>query len=625
MAVSVSTVRESQPARLVDAADAMRGKHSSLQAIVTGEREMLSFLQGHWSGDAATAALATGLRDTDRQERTAARLAHLESALRSGGLQMAALRDALLDLVATTERFGFAVADDGTVTPEQWLIGDFLDSIARNLTAFLQMMLQLFTDLDENTAAAIDQAAGVDIPNPPVDIGGTQLHIPSPDTDPAQVQQWWDGLTQQQRDGLIAQHPPMLGNLNGIPADVRDQVNVAVLDDDLARVESVAAARGVSADDVTADPARFGLSDGDVTRYQNARETQEGLIHQMTGENSLPGPGGDDRRYSDIGAAERADKNWRPTMLWAYDPQAFDGKGRAAVSIGNPDRSANTAVIVPGTSASVRDGWLSDGHNDAINLYNQSLQVDPDNPAAVMSWMGYNTPESFTDPNIATTGLARTGGDALAWDVNSLAVTHDAGVPHHLTVAGHSYGSTTVADAFAHSGMQADNAVLLGSPGTDVAQSAADFGVDGDRVYIGDASTDPVGWLGQMGNALPGEINDTLGSMAGPSAGLGADPAFEDFGATRFRAEVPGADMIDPGDHSYYYTPGSESLRSMAEIVTGNGDRLGELGLLAPPRTEMSLATPGQVDLPFVGEVPLPQVQTETPVILDPEWNRPAE
>ena len=41
--------------------------------------------------------------------------------------------------------------------------------------------------------------------------------------------------------------------------------------------------------------------------------------------------------------------------------------------------------------------------------------------------------------------------------------------------------------------------------------------------------------------------------------------------------------------------------------------------------TEMSLATPGQVDLPFVGEVPLPQVQIETPVILDPEWNRPAE
>ena len=623
MAVSVSTVRDSQPDRLVEAADAMGRRYATLKTIAAGERETLSFLSGRWSGDAAQAALDAGLKDVAHQHRIAMRLGHLESALRNGGLQMGALRQGLLDLVASTEQFGFSVSDDGTVTAQQWLIGPLLDGIAENLTRFLQKMLQLFTDLDENTAAAIDQAAGVDIPNPPVQIGGQQMRLPSPDTDPGDVKQWWDSLTDAQRQELIVEHPPMLGNLNGIPAEVRDQVNVAVMDDDLDRVENVAARHGVAPDQVTADPARYGLSPSDVTRYQNARRTQEGLVHQMTGENELTGPGGEVRRYSDITDRERADKNWRPTMLWAYDPQAFDGKGRAAVTIGNPDRAVNTAVIVPGTSASVRDGWLSDNHNDAINLYNQSLLADPDNPTAVMSWMGYSTPESFTDPNIATTGLARTGGDALAWDVNSLTVTHDPGVAQHVTVAGHSYGSTTVADAFANSGMRADNAILLGSPGTDVAQSAADFGVDGGQVYIGDASTDPVGWLGQLGNTLPGEINDSLGSMVGPTAGLGADPAFEDFGATRFRAEVPGADMIDPGDHSYYYTPGSESLRSMAEIVTGNGDRLGDLDLLAQPRTEMTVSTPRAVDLPIFGEVPLPHLEVETPVIYDPEFDRP--
>lgn len=172
----------------------------------------------------------------------------------------------------------------------------------------------------------------------------------------------------------------------------------------------------------------------------------------------------------------------------------------------------------------------------------------------------------------------------------------------HVTVIGHSYGSTTVADAFANSGMRADDAILLGSPGTDVAGSAADFNLDGGQVYIGDASTDPVGWLGQMGNTLPGELNDSLGNMVGPTAGLGADPAFEDFGATRFRAEVPGADMIDPSDHSYYYAVGSESLRAMTEIVTGNPDRLGELGSLAQLRTELTVSTPQQLDVPILGE-----------------------
>ncbi|MGP4055913.1 alpha/beta hydrolase [Mycobacterium sp. 4D054] len=616
MSVSVSTVRDSDPDRLVDAADALGRRRSELETILTGEREMLVHLQEHWTGQAATGAAAQGVRDLAKQDRIARRLLNLESALRNGGVQMTALRDALLDLVSTLDRFGFAVSDDGTVTPQQWLVGRFLDSLADKFTAFLKKMLQLFTDLDENTASAIDQAAGVDIPTPSVAVGGQNIAIPSADTDPAGVTAWWNALTDDQRRGLIDQHPPILGNLNGIPAEVRDQVNVAVMDDHLDRVENVASRNHVPADEVVGNPGRYGLTDGDVTRYQNAKRTQEGLLHQ------LGAPDGESRRYSEIGAQERHDRNWRPTMLWAYDPQAFDGKGRAAVSIGNPDKASNTAVIVPGTSASVRDGWLSDGHNDAINLYGQSLKADPGDPTAVISWMGYDTPESFTDPNIANAGLARAGGDALAWDVNGLSVTHEVGVPEHVTVIGHSYGSTTVADAFASSGMRADDAILLGSPGTDVARSAADFNLDGGRVYIGDASTDPVGWLGQMGNTLPGELNDSLGNMVGPTAGLGADPAFEDFGATRFRAEVPGADMIDPSDHSYYYAVGSESLRSMTEIVTGNPDRLGELGLLAQPRTELTVSTPQQLDVPILGVVPLPHMNVETPVIYDPEWNR---
>lgn len=619
MTVSVSTVRSSQPGKLVDAAETVGRTHAELQTIVAGEREMLSRLQEQWTGEAASAALANGLSDLARQERIARRLLNLQSALQNGGMQLEALGDALLDLVSTLDRFGFAVADDGTVTPEQWLVGRFLDGLADKFTAFLQKMLQLYTDLDENTAAAIDQAAGPDIPNPPLDVGGVPLQIPSPDTDPAEVKHWWDSLTEQQRQELIARHPPILGNLNGIPAEVRDPVNIAVMDDDLDRLENIAERHHVSVDDVAADPGRYGLSDNDVTRYQNARETQEGLLHQA----GIPSD--EHRRYSSYSDAEMRDRNLRPAMLWAYDPQAFDGKGRAAISLGNPDKAANTAVIVPGTSASVRDGWLSDGHNDAMNLYDQSLHADPGDPTAVISWMGYNTPESFTDPNIANTGLARTGGDALAWDVNSLSVTHEPGIAAHVTVAGHSYGSTTVADAFANSGMQADDAIPLGSPGTDVAHSAADFGLNGGQVYIGDASTDPVGWLGQMGDTMPSELNESLGNMIGPSAGLGTDPAFEDFGATRFRAEVPGADMIDPGDHSYYYTPGSESLRSMTEIVTGNSHRLDELGLLAQPRTELSVSTPQSMDLPIVGEVPLPHADVDTPVIYDPEWNRPGE
>lgn len=189
------------------------------------------------------------------------------------------------------------------------------------------------------------------------------------------------------------------------------------------------------------DPAKFGLSATDVTRYQNANETKLGLDHDA-GDPLHP----------------------KPVYLFAYDPTAFGGKGRAAIAIGNPDTAKNTAVIVPGTSSSVKGGWLHDGHNDAINLFEQANAADPHNPTAVIAWMGYDAPNGFDDvQRISTPALARVGSASLAQDVNGLWATH-LGAGQHVTVLGHSYGSTTVADAFAMHNMHANDAVLLGCP-----------------------------------------------------------------------------------------------------------------------------------------------------------------
>jgi hypothetical protein len=239
--------------------------------------------------------------------------------------------------------------------------------------------------------------------------------------------------------------------------------------------------------------------------------------------------------------------------------------------------------------------------------------------------MGYDTPESFTDPNIANPGLARAGGDALAWDVNSLSVTHDGGVPQHLTVIGHSYGSTTVADAFARSGMQANDAVLLGCPGTDMAHSAADFHLNGGQVFVGDASTDPVGWIGESGAGVPNLVNQSLDNVFGSSAGLGADPAHEGFGAVRFHAEVPGSDQLSRDDHSHYYNMGSESLRSMTDIVSGHAADLAGDGMLAGSRVDQTTVKPPVLHIPVIGDVPFPigAAAPGIPGIHDPESDRP--
>ena len=454
-----------------------------------------------------------------------------------------------------------------------------------------------------------------------------ELLIPQTGTNPDAVKRWWDSLSASQKRLLTDQHPRELGNLNGLPAELRDSVNQAAMNDDLHKVEDVARLRGLVTEtlrdnalnnrdaEVFANPEAYGLCATDITRYQNAVKTNDFLVRDK----------GCDPEHA------------TPIMLWAYDPLAFNGKGRAAIAIGNPDKSRHTAVMVPGTNSSVRGGWMSDGPDDAINLYQQSLKAEPNHRTAVLAWMGYDAPEfdhphweqALTDPaeleEVGTPWRARQAGALLAADVNGLAATHDGLTPSHVTVLGHSYGSTTVADAFVNSGMRANDAVLTGCPGADLAHTVADFHLDGGGLYVGAASTDAISWIGESGSGLPNGLNDTLGGPLGPSAGLGADPAHAGFGAVRFRAEVAGSHSLTPWftDHSHYYDVGSEALHNITEIVTGRGERLAAEGMLAADRAQARVAIPRQVHTPW-GTVSLPHVQIQMPIAVDPEWDRPA-
>jgi hypothetical protein len=391
----------------------------------------------------------------------------------------------------------------------------------------------------------------------------------------------------------MVEHPAVVGNLNGVPVLARSDTNIGVMNQDLSRVRDAASHYGVSIDDVMRDPSEYGLTPEDITRYQNADQTKQGLDHDSAGGRN-------------------------PVFLFAYNPMAFGGKGCAAIALGSPDLAKNTAVIVPGTSSSVKGGWLHDGHDDSLHLYAQANAADPNNPTAVIAWMGYDAPNSFEDPRIATPALARIGGDALAADVNGLWTTHLGG-DQHVTVIGHSYGSTTVADAFADSHMHANDAVLLGCPGTDLAPNAASFGNDV-HVYVGDASSDPVGTFG-LANSLERHLfDDDLGQLlTGKNPGLGLDPAAHEFGATRIRAEAPAYPDLNFSAHSHYYDLGSEALHGLADIASGHGDALGSDGMLADPRHRPEV----RAKLPWLGPVTIEEPYG--PAFLDPEHSRPRD
>jgi hypothetical protein len=387
---------------------------------------------------------------------------------------------------------------------------------------------------------------------PPSPLGEPVLPVPPAGTDPEVVNNWWNSLSPEQKAQLIAQHSEDLGNSNGIPVDVRNEVNQAVMNDDLSRVTDIANRYRVPVDQVLGDPGSYGLSATDITRYNNACRTREGLA---------------------ASADAKDEQGAHPDVfLLKYQPAAFPGgDGAAAIAMGNPDKAANTAVVVKGLGSGVKQGTLV--NPDARNLYTEANRADWGNDTAVVLWVGYDAPDTWHDPGLYEPNMARTGGQALAADVNALAVTHQ-GPPTHMTVVGHSYGSTTVADAAAGYGMHTDDAVLVGSPGTDMARSAADFHLPpGGHLYVGDASRDDVGWLG----------HNTVQTPVG-GIGLGHDPAMDGYGSTRFRAELPDRSPNPFYAHSHYFDPGSESLFSIADVVSGHGDALEHDGMTAPHR-----------------------------------------
>ena len=378
-------------------------------------------------------------------------------------------------------------------------------------------------------------------------------------------------------DALAATGQP--GERDGVPLAARSAANIAVMTADLDRVRRAAADHRVAEADVAADPLRFGLTPGDVERYRNAGQVQSGLAYNR----------------AQTGAE---------TLLIIYDPTAFGGQGRAAIAIGNPDTAARTAVVVPGTANSVAGGWLRSAQ--AANVYNETRKADPARPGSVIAWMGYDAPDGPLDARVARTGLAREGGALLAADVNALAATRVG--EGRVTVIGHSYGSTTVADAAAGHAMRADDVVLLGSPGTDLARTAADFGLpEGGHVYVGSAATDPVTAVAGVRGLLPGT------GLPADGLGLGADPAADGFGSTRFKAEVPGCTWRLWTDHSRYFDTGSESLFSMAEIAAGRGADLQRHGLTAPHRASLLGSLAARLGLP-----------TWSDPLSDPELWRPA-
>jgi pimeloyl-ACP methyl ester carboxylesterase len=181
-----------------------------------------------------------------------------------------------------------------------------------------------------------------------------------------------------------------------------------------------------------------------------------------------------------------------------------------------------------------------------------------------MMWLGYDAPDAFYDAATLTEGRAEDGGGRFADAIDGLRASRPYDTAH-LTVIGHSYGSTTVAHAATDRHIDVDDIVLVGSPGAGGGvDHASELGVGADHVWVGRNSEDLVAALGDHG---------WVGGHTLFGAGLGNDPSEDDFGAHRFEAEdvTRSGWHRGVGQHGNYFNVDTESLYNIGRVVDGHG------------------------------------------------------
>ncbi|OCB53565.1 hypothetical protein A5722_23995 [Mycobacterium vulneris] len=138
--VTVSVVEASRPEQLAAEAANVGRAATAVAAQMDSHRGIVSKLRNAWEGSSADAAVRSADETTVRQQKLHDTLTRTQEALQSGGSQLAATRQTIVDNVAQLKQQGWDVSDDGTVSVRA---GGPLDQMARKSPVAAMQIRQL--------------------------------------------------------------------------------------------------------------------------------------------------------------------------------------------------------------------------------------------------------------------------------------------------------------------------------------------------------------------------------------------------------------------------------------------------------------------------------------------------
>lgn len=352
---------------------------------------------------------------------------------------------------------------------------------------------------------------------------------------PADNATWWKSLSPLQQQQVITNHPEWIGNRDGVDLTARDLANRALLT--------------VDRDRLLAEQAR--LEPGMAEAWSGSLITDDAAALDQVRD-----------KVASIEAIQATLAQPGPRQLLLLD--LGQERAQAAIANGNVQTAVNVAVFVPGMTTTVND-YMKGYDNNMKQLQQraeaESRRADPAQTAttATVTWIGYQAPQLRDVANlgksVAQIDLAQAGAAQLVPFLQGIGAArdHDA----HLTLLGHSYGSTTAGLALQQE-TGVDDAVFFGSPGLGTNHIRDLNLAPGHASYI-EAKWDVVGDLPRFGTDP-----SHLGGMEHPSAKYSTvvDPL---TGEIRRFSEVTG--------HNSYLQNNSTSQYNMSVLVAGLPDR----------------------------------------------------
>ena len=377
---------------------------------------------------------------------------------------------------------------------------------------------------------------------------------------PEERAKYWSQQSEAQKQHLCDKYPDLIGNADGVEGWARDRANRNRLPGLKQEAkDNVSKYTGLLKNPWIDDKTRvFYLTELD--KAEKAVKAYDAVQEQLDKGISL-----EDYQHG---------KKGDPVSLLTL--QNDGGRVKAAMGQGDVDHAKNVATFVPGIGTTV-EGSMGDYMRQTKNLRSAAMAQGnlSASDVATVAWLGYDAPgkadlnQPQNIPGIISPFLAKAGSDRLAGFMNGMQASRDYGAGDaHMTLVGHSYGSST-------SGMAAtkvkygviDDLVLCGSPGMGT-YDAKNYHVDQNHLWV---SGVPKGDSVQGMGAIRGGIVGSLGKNPMDSDSGFTHLSDDATGSPKYNKDAPASKPFNFNfdNHNIYLENGTETLQDIGRVVAG--------------------------------------------------------